>query len=646
MKGPGMTSSSSSFVQGNEQAPLRSSSVSHTATLFEGAFWGSRLQSLREQTLPAIYQQMQQAGHFTAFREDWHAGMRPIPYVFWESDISKWIEAASYSLAVHPDAQLEAQVDEAIAFLLTLQQPDGYLNLWFTQVEPEKRWTNLRDYHELYCAGHLIEAAVAHFQATGKRVLLDAVCRYANYIDATFGVEEGKRRGYCGHEEIELALIKLYHATEERRYLYLSQYFVEERGKRPPHYFDVEAEERREPPTDFWASTYEYNQSHVPVREQHEIVGHAVRAMYLFSAVADLARELNDESLYETCKDIWDHLNSKRLYITGGLGSSEGNEGFTADYDLPNSSAYAETCAAIGLVMWSQRLLQLDADHRYADVLEQALYNGVLSGISLDGSAFFYVNPLESHGAHHRQHWYKCACCPPNIARLLLSLGSYLYGVTESAILVHLYAQCTSTLSVGPHQVILHQQTNYPWDGEVRFEIELDEPAEFGLHLRIPGWCPHARLTLAGEDIPFEMRKGYAHVTRTWQSGDILVLSLEMPVERIYPHPAIRENVGNIALRSGPLLYCLESNDNPLPLHLICVPESATLEKRFVPGLLGGVMVLRGEVQALETSDWANTLYRTTAPVSPSYTLTAIPYYAWDQREPGEMRIWVRAGEK
>ena len=638
-----MTSSSHSHVQGNEQTHLRSSSVSHTTSLFQGAFWGLRLQSLREQTLPAIYQQMKQDGHFTAFRENWHAGMRPVPYVFWESDISKWIEAASYSLATDPDAQLEALVDEAIVFLLTLQQPDGYLNLWFTQVEPEQRWTNLRDYHELYCAGHLIEAAVAHFQATGKRVLLDAVCRYVDYIDATFGLEEGKRHGYCGHEEIELALIKLYHATGEQRYLRLSQYFVEERGKRPPHYFDVEAEQRGEPPADFWASTYEYNQSHLPIREQHEIVGHAVRAMYLFSAVADLARELSDESLYETCMDIWDHLNSKRLYITGGLGSSEGNEGFTADYDLPNSSAYAETCAAIGLVMWSQRLLQLDADSRYADVLEQALYNGVLSGISLEGNSFFYVNPLESHGKHHRQSWFKCACCPPNIARLLLSLGSYLYSVTDNDILVHLYAQCISTLSVGSHQVTLHQQTNYPWDGEVRFEIELDEPTEFGLYLRIPGWCPHAHLTLAGEDIPFEVRKGYAYVTRTWQTGDVLVLYLEMPVERIYPHPAIRENVGNVALRSGPLLYCLESCDNPLPLHQIYVPANATFEKQFVPDLLGGITLLRSEVQALETSDWTNTLYRTTPPKSIPYTLIAIPYYAWDQREPGEMRVWIRA---
>jgi uncharacterized protein len=639
-----MTLTSSSQAQGNEQKPLRSSAVAHTATIFRDAFWGPRLQALREHTLPAIYQQMQQDGHFTAFRESWHVGMRPIPYVFWESDISKWIEAASYSLASHPDAQLEALVDEAIAFLLSLQQPDGYLNLWFTQVAPEQRWSNLRDYHELYCAGHLIEAAVAHFQATGKRVLLDAVCRYADYIDATFGEEEGKRRGYCGHEEIELALIKLYHATGEARYLRLSQYFVEERGKRP-HYFDLEAQERGEQPADFWATTYEYNQSHVPVREQHEIVGHAVRAMYLFSAVADLARELDDKSLHEICEDIWNHLYSKRLYITGGLGSSEGNEGFTADYDLPNSSAYAETCAAIGLVMWSQRLLQLDADHRYADVLEQALYNGVLSGISLDGTSFFYVNPLESQGKHHRQPWFKCACCPPNIARLLLSLGNYLYGVTESDILVHLYAQCSSTLSVGERQITLHQHTNYPWDGTVRLEIEVDEPGEFGLHLRIPGWCRNARLTLGGEDIPYEVRKGYARVSRTWQSGENLVLHLDMPVERIYPHPAIRENVGCVALRSGPLIYCLETSDNPLPLHQICVPASASFEKQFIPDLLGGIMVLTSEVRALETSDWSDTLYRTTPPVSKPYTLTAIPYYGWDHREPGEMRVWLRTCE-
>ncbi len=635
---------SSSQMQGNPAGSLRSSSVPHTATIFQDTFWAPRLRTLRERTLPAIYQQMRQDGHFTAFRESWHAGMRPIPYVFWESDIAKWIEAASYSLATHPDPDLEMLVDEAIAFLLTLQQPDGYLNLWFTQVEPERRWTNLRDYHELYCAGHLIEAAVAHFQATGKRILLDAACRYADAIDATFGPEEGKRRGYCGHEEIELALIKLSHATGEERYLHLSHYFIEERGRQPA-YFDLEAQARGETPADYEMATYEYNQSHVPVREQQEIVGHAVRAMYLFSAVADLAHELQDEDYQEICEHIWKHLCAKRLYITGGLGSSEGNEGFTADYDLPNSAAYAETCAAIGLVMWSQRLLQLDADHRYADVLEQALYNGILSGLSLDGTSFFYVNPLESDGTHHRQPWFKCACCPPNIARLLLSLGSYLYTVTETDILVHLYAQCTTTFAVGGHQITLHQHTNYPWDGTVRLQIESDEPLELGLYLRIPGWCQQARLTLADEELPYETRKGYARVVRTWQPGESLTLTLEMPGERIYPHPAIRENAGMVALRSGPLIYCLESADNAIPLHQIVVPTSATFEKHFLPTLLSGIAVLRSTVRMQETEDWNEVLYRNKPPVSQPYTLTAIPYYAWDQRTPGEMRVWLRRSD-
>lgn len=633
---------SSSQAQGQPSGSLRSSAIPHTATIFQDAFWQPRLHTLRERTLPAIYQQMRQDGHFTAFRESWHAGMHPIPYVFWESDIAKWLEAASYSLATHPDPKLETLVNEAIAFLLTLQQPNGYLNLWFTQVEPERRWTNLRDYHELYCAGHLIEAAVAHFQAIGKRTLLDAVCRYADYIDATFGTQEGKRRGYCGHEEIELALVKLFHVTGEERYLRLSRYFIEERGQRP-FYFDLEAQARGETPADYKMMTYEYNQSHMPVREQQEIVGHAVRAMYLFSAVADLARELHDEELQQTCEHIWQHLCARRLYITGGLGSSEGNEGFTADYDLPNSAAYAETCAAIGLVLWSHRLLQLDADHRYADVLEQALYNGVLSGLSLDGTSFFYVNPLASNGTHHRQSWFTCACCPPNIARLLLSLGSYLYTVTETAILVHLYAQCSTTCMLGGHQITLHLHTNYPWDGTVRLEVESDTPLAFDLYLRIPGWCQHARLIVAGEEIAYETRKGYAHIMRAWQPGESLTLHLDMPVERVYSHPAIRENVGMVALRSGPLIYCVESADNPIPLHEIVIPHSATFEKHFLPTLLNGVAIVQSTVRALETEDWGATLYRHSPPVSHPCTLTAIPYYAWGQRTPGAMSVWLRS---
>ena len=635
---------SSSFLHSQRIAAPRSSSdpVAHTAVTFEDSFWAPRLRTLRERTLPVIYEQFKQNGHLAAFRGEWHLGNKPIPYVFWESEVTKWLEAASYSLASHPDQTLNALVDEVIGLIASIQQPDGYLNVWFTVVEPQKRWTNLRDWHELYCAGHLIEAAVAHYKATGQRSLLDVTCRYVDYIDSVFGREEGKRRGYCGHAEVELALVKLYRATKESRYLSLAQYFVEERGQQPT-YFDEEARARGEDPADFWAKTYEYCQSHVPVREQEKVVGHAVRAMYLYSAMADLAKEGGDVSLLQACERFWQHLASTRMYLTGGLGSSADNEGLTADYDLPNEGAYAETCAAIGLVFWSHRMLQLDTNGRYADVLEQALYNGVLSGLSLDGSLFFYENPLESLGDHHRQDWYRCACCPPNVARLLASLGSYVYSVTETDILVHLYAQSVSALPFGGQKIVLRQQTNYPWDGAIRLEVEVEEPKVFAISLRIPGWSTQAHLSVNGEVIPVEqsLHQGYVRIERLWQSGDSISLHLEMPIERIYAHPDVRFNDGNVALQRGPLVYCLETADNPLPLHRIQLSDTAALESHFVPSLLGGVTIIRGNAEALETVDWSGVLYRKAPPRHVPHALVAVPYYAWDHRQPGEMCVWI-----
>lgn len=559
----------------------------HTAVTLEDGFWAPRLQAVREHSLPLMYKQFKEQGHFALFQEEWKLRNQPIPYVFWESEVTKWLEAASYSLASHPDPTLNAQVDEIIALIASIQQPDGYLNAWFTKVEPEKRWTNLRDWHELYCAGHLIEAAVAHFEATGTRSLLDVVCRYVDYIDTVFGRAAGKRRGYCGHAEIELALMKLYRATNELRYLNLAHYFVEERGQQPS-YFDEEARARGEDPSAFWAKTYEYCQSHLPVREQEKVVGHAVRAMYLYSAMADLAQELDDATLFEACERLWQHLTSSRLYLTGSLGSSAHNEGLTTDYDLPNEAAYAETCAAIGLALWSHRMLQYAPDRRYADTLEQALYNGVLSGLSLDGSSFFYENPLESQGDHHRQAWYKCACCPPNVARILTSLGRYVYSVADHAIWVHLYLQSTSILSVGGQQVILKQETAYPWDGDITLRVEVEDPQTFCISVRIPGWCSEAQIRVNGEEIPVDasLQKGYVQIERLWQSGDSIFLHLEMPVERIYSHPDVRADVGYVSLQRGPLVYCLETADNPIPLHRIRLPEAAALESHFVPTLL------------------------------------------------------------
>ena len=503
----------------------------------------------------------------------------------------------------------------------------------------------MRDWHELYCAGHLIEAAVAHFQATGKRVLLDALCRYADYIDTVFGTAPGKKRGYPGHEEIELALVKLYRVTGEKRYLHLSQYFIDERG-RQPHYFDIEARLRGEDPAAFQHKIYEYNQSHLPVREQREVVGHAVRAMYLYSAMADLARELHDQSLFDADQRLWNHLCTTRLYITGGLGPSRHNEGFTADYDLPNETAYAETCAAIGLVFWNHRMLQLDCEARYADMLERALYNCVLSGVSLDGQKFFYENPLASLGAHHRQEWFWVACCPPNIARLLASLGQYIYAVNDKDLVVHLYIQSTAQMTVGGREVTVRQETTYPWDGTITLRLGMDESSMFGLRLRIPGWCQNAQLKVNGDafDIASHLEQGYVRVERVWQADDRVELELAMPVERMYAHPNVRQDAGCVVLQRGPLVYCLEGADNKVPLHRIVVPRTAELASHFGPDVLGGVTVVSGNALAEEETDWTGTLYRSWPASLQSGAITAIPYYAWDNRQPGEMRVWLREG--
>ncbi len=572
--------------------------------------------------------------------------MEPTPHIFWDSDVAKWLEAASYSLATHPDPVLETQVDEVINLIAGAQQPDGYLNTYFTVVEPEKRWTNLRDWHELYCAGHLIEAAVAHFEATGKRVLLDMMCRYTDYIDTVFGTAPAKKHGYPGHEEIELALVKLYRVTGEKRYLQLSEYFVNERG-RQPHYFDREARQRGEDPAAYHHETHEYSQAHLPVREQHEVVGHAVRAMYLYSAMADLARELHDQSLFDTDRRLWDHLCTTRLYITGGLGPSRHNEGFTRDYDLPNETAYAETCAAIGFVFWNHRMLQLDCDARYADMLERALYNGVLSGVSLDGHRFFYENPLASLGMHHREKWFRVACCPPNIARLLASLGQYIYAANDTDLAVHLYIQSTAQITVGGREVTVQQETTYPSNGTITLRLRIDEPSTFGLRLRIPGWCRNAQLKVNGEtfDIASHVEQGYVRVERIWQSGDRVELELAMPVERMYAHPNVRQDAGCVALQRGPLVYCLETADNNVPLHRIVVPRTAELASQFEADMLGGVTIVRGEVLIENDTDWVGRLYRSWPNSLLSRAISAIPYYVWDNRQPGEMRIWLREGE-
>jgi len=635
----------------------RFSPVPFTQVRIEDNFWSPRIRVNRERTLPAEYRQCRDTGRIDAFKLDWKPGQEHKPHQFWDSDVAKWIEAASYSLAAYPDSALEAQLDEVIALIAAAQQADGYMNSYYTTIEPAKRWTNLRDMHELYCAGHMIEAAVAHFETTGKRTFLDVMCRYANYIDSVFGPEEGKKRGYCGHEEIELALFQLYRVTGEARYLRLCQYFVDERG-RQPFYFDVEAEARGEKPQLRHTEKlpYEYCQAHLPVREQREVVGHAVRAMYLYSAMADLAGELDDAALLDACRHLWNDLCLKKMYLTGGIGPSKHNEGFTTSYDLPNDTAYAETCAAIGLVFWNHRMAQVDCDSRYADVMERALYNGVISGVSLDGEKFFYVNPLASKGAHHRQSWFGCACCPPNIARLLASLGRYIYSVGSGGIAVHLYAQgaVTTTLADGT-PLTLRQQTNYPWEGMVKLTVEPSSPTEFTLRLRIPGWCRNFTLTVNGQAIeqwhehpahdlsragsPCH-EKGYACLTRVWQAGDVVELEMAMPIERIAAHPDITDDSGRVALQRGPIVYCLEDADHAAPVHQIVLPQDANLRVSFDADLLGGVPLITGDALAIERLD-TGLYYPADMVHTRPVTLRGIPYYAWDNREPGRMVVWL-----
>lgn len=620
-------------------------------------FWGDRADAVAARTADILYSRCVEVGMLDQIDPDRPVPEQRIPFqrnddftastvttqMFWDSDLGKTIETAAYTLYRRKNPALEAKIDAIIDMYGKLQQEDGYLSSWYQRMQPGQRWTNLRDCHELYCAGHLIEGAVAYFQATGKRKLLDIMCRYADHIAAMFGPEAGKRKGYCGHEEIELALVKLARVTGEGKYMQLAKYFIDQRGQQP-HYFDEEARARGADPKDFHHGTPEYNQSHQPVREQRKVVGHAVRAMYLYSGMADIATEYGDDSLRLALDGLWDDLHSKRLYATGGLGPSAANEGFTADYDLPNDTAYAETCAAVGLVFWASRMLGMGPNRRYADMMELALYNGAISGLSLDGATFFYENPLESQGGHHRWIWHRCPCCPPNIGRLVASIGSYFYGIADDAIAVHLYGDSIAKLAVGGKAVTLTQESHYPWDGAVAITVDVDCPTRFTLYLRVPGWCAGAKLGVNGEvvDVAAQTTDGYVAITRDWVSGDAVRLDIEMKPQRLYANPNIKADLGRVALRRGPVLYCVEATDNGGGVHALSLSRTMQLDEHYEPNLLGGVVTLAAEAERDNAADWNGTLYRVDPPRTERATLKAVPYFAWDNRDAGDMLVWLR----
>ena len=607
-------------------------------------FWKPRMETNSKTTLKIQYKHLKETGRIDSLEPEYKKGDREAHHIFWDSDIAKWIESGSYSLHYFPDEELEEQIDDVIDKYARLQLEDGYLNSWYIKVEPEKRWTNLRDNHELYCAGHLMEAAVAYYQVTGKKRFLDIMCRYADHIDSVFGPEEGKKRGYPGHEEIELALVKLYQVTNNERYLNLAKFFIDERGAQP-HYYDQEALERGENP-ERRRPNYEYSQSHLPVREQNVVVGHAVRAMYLYSGMVDVGIETNDPTLLEACSTLWDNLTQKRMYITGGIGASNLNEGFTFDYDFPEETSYCETCASVGLIFWGHRMLQYYGDNKYGDVVERALFNGAISGISLSGDRFFYANPLASLGHRHRSEWFGCACCPPNISRLIASVGGYIYSEADDSAWVHQFIQSSTELNVASQKVHIEQRTNYPWSDKITFFINPERPAKFTLYLRVPSWTRSPFMYINGEmtDVYGLLDKGYVKIERTWSPGDSVELILPMPVERIWATPFARLTNGRIALQRGPIVYCLEEVDNPYtPLSRLSLPRSSKLTATFEEDLLGGVMTIKGLADVIETDDWdANEPYRLRHPIVKPVTIKAIPYYAWDNREPGHMIVWLR----
>lgn len=579
--------------------------------------------------------------------------------VFQDSDVAKWLEAAGYLLQSGRDPELERIADGLVDLIVKAQREDGYLNTYYMLKEPGNEWTNLCECHELYTAGHLIEGAVAYYQATGKRAILDVACKFADYIDSVFGPEPGKLQGYDGHQEIELALVKLYETTGVERYLRLSQFFLDERGKEP-HFYDQEYEGRGG--TNHWGSEFmiknrSYSQAQAPVREQTSAEGHAVRLVYMCTAMADVAAKTGDSELLQACRRLWNNIVTKRMYITGGIGSMAQGESFTLDYDLPNDTAYAETCASIGLIFFAQRMLRIEPHRKYADVMERALYNTVLGGMAKDGRHFFYVNPLEvwpdacgkSHVYDHvkpvRQGWFGCACCPPNVARLLASLGQYMYTANEKSVYAHLYVGGEANLTIQNHKVKLIEQSELPWEGRVQIAVEPDSPVEFELMLRIPEWTDRngVMLFVNGEQSTIHTIKGYAIIHRTWKAGDMVELELPMPVTRMKGHPLLRETVGKVALQRGPLVYCLEEADNGKHLHQIYLQSSCELSVAFEPELLGGVCVIRTEAERLSTRNWEDVLYKEDArsEYEPA-AATFIPYFAWANRGEGEMTVWVR----
>lgn len=588
-------------------------------------------------------------------------------FVFQDSDVAKWLEAAAYSLAWHRDDRLEEKMDGVIALLGEAIRPDGYLDTYFIIRDPGHEFTNLRDGHELYCAGHLIEAGVAYYKVTGKRNLLEICIRMADHIVESFHRGD-LERAIPGHEEIELALVRLFEVTQNRSYLEMAKEFIDRRGQKPHYFFEEKKRPHYKqifPEHDADGYHLDYAQTDVPVREQLRAEGHAVRAVYLYCAMADVAYYTKDEELFRACVRLYENITGKQMYITGGIGSSGFLERFTTDYDLPNAMNYSESCASIGLALFCRRMGRITGQAWYMDTAECALYNTVLAGIAMDGKSFFYVNPLavwpkacmpgtsRSHVKPVRQGWFACACCPPNIARTLASLGEYCYFTDEEGFYVNLYVSGQAKLVLGGRLFDVCVKTDFPFDGEVRITLRRaedgrDTPAADSsgngkIRLRIPEYVDSFSIYVNSQKKMPEVREGYALVEGPFCDGDEIRFSMEMEPVFYSANPNVRADAGRVALKMGPLVYCLEQEDNGENLEQLLVDPKAPVRKVWRKDLLKGTMVLEAQgYRAVFDSEDANALYSRGEWTYEPKTLTFIPYAYWDNRTCGEMIVWVR----
>lgn len=615
--------------------------VPFTSVKVSDSFWGQRLKASREVTIPLAFSKCEETGRYRNFELAAHPSdtTKVTGYSFDDTDVYKTIEGASYSLQTYPDKQLAHYMDSVLDIVAAAQEPDGYLYTART-MNPKhphewagsKRWEKVEELsHEFYNLGHMVEGAIAHYQATGSRKFLDIAIRYADCVCREIGDGEGQVVCVPGHQIAEMALAKLYLVTGDQKYLDQAKFFLDKRG--------------------YTSRKDEYSQAHKPVVEQDEAVGHAVRASYMYAGMADVAALTGDTSYVHAIDRIWDNIVSKKLYITGGIGATNQGEAFGKNYELPNMSAYCETCAAIGNVYVNYRLFLLHGDAKYYDVLERTLYNGLISGVSLDGGGFFYPNPLESMGQHQRQPWFGCACCPSNICRFIPSLPGYVYAVKDNQVYVNLFMGNEAELKVGGKKVILHQETRYPWDGHVTLTVDKNAAGTFAMKIRIPGWVrnqvvpsdlytysdgkrPGYSVKVNGEVVTSALEQGYFTIERKWKKGDRVELQLDMEVRTVKANGKVEADRGRMAVERGPIVYCAEWPDNSFNVLSLLMNQHPQFEVVERPDLLYGLNQIKTPVQTLEYDEQGRLVVK-------DQELTLIPYYAWAHRGPGNMAVWL-----